>query len=244
MKRLLSIGLALGSIAFSSARAQYTSGDLMMGFENGSTKSVVIDLGPVELFRTGMPAINLANLNAALVSAFGGTPGTNNNIFATLWAHLNPGDPSNTLYASQPHSNALSSSQQSSRGSNMTSVEGTYNNLFAAQNTKAITMDSSTDGPNTYRAFAGNGVAFQNYITEKQFNLNNFALDRLTPSSGAGQTLGTLLFSFDGSGNLTNATFAPVPEPSTYALMFLGAGVLALFIRRSRFKSVTRDAAV
>lgn len=250
MKKALLLTLALTSLALATpaVRAQnYTSGDLLIGFEAGTTTSVVFNLGAAQSFVTATTpfSINLGNLNSALISAFGGTtPGNNANIFAAVFGNLNPNDPSNTLYASQPHSNALSGSAQSSRSSNMSAVESTYSNLYAGN--RAVVMNSATDGNNTYVNFVVGGRVFQNYITEQQFNVGSMVIDRLPSTTNGGgpvSTLGTLTFGFDGSGNITSAQFAPVPEPSTYALLAAGLVVAAVIGRRRIADARTRASA-
>lgn len=212
--------LGFVSVALSAPRAhgQYMIGDLMIGFENGSVRDVLISIGPAQNYVTAQApfSLNIANLNSALVTAFGPSPATNADIFMAAFGNLNPNDPSNTLYASQPHSNALSGSAHSSRGSNMSAVESQYSNDFAAQQTPAIVQDSS-QAQNTYVAYVTGGKVFQNYITEVPFSSATLTLDRVPSTTNGGgptRTLGTITFSFDGGGNVTAATFAPAATPS------------------------------
>ncbi|MGI9087092.1 MAG: PEP-CTERM sorting domain-containing protein [Chthoniobacterales bacterium] len=243
MKKLLTLALAIASLTLMTApaRAQYATGDLMMGFETGNGMDVLLDLGSAQTYVTATApfSINIGNLNSALITAFGASPGTNANIFTAVFGNLNrvadggPGnDPSNTLYSSQPHVKALSGSSQSSISTAMSSVESEYNNEFMGG--LAIVQDS-TQMPNTYFSKVVGGKVFSNYITEAQFSLNNLTLDRVfstTNGGGATQNLGTFNFAFDGSGNVTGATFLPVPEPSTYALGLLGIGIVAVLAKR------------
>lgn len=237
MKKLLTIALIAAGMALatSGAKAQYMTGDLMMGFEvPGTGLDVLFNLGPAQAFVTasGPFSIPIGNLNAALISAFGVSPGTNANILAAIFGNLNPSDPNNTLYASRPHSPALSGSQQSALSTLMSSVESQYNFQYAGN--PAIVQDSSTT-PNTYYSRVLGGAAFNNYITEQQLSLLSFTLDRIpstTNGGGAARTLGTVDFAIDGNGNITGATFNPVPEPSTCALAILSAGALAALARR------------
>lgn len=246
MKKLLTLVLALASLTLTTApaKAQYLTGDLMMGFETGNGMDVLLDLGPAQTYVTATApfSIGIGNLNAALIAAFGSSPGTNSNIFTAVFGNLNriadggPGnDPANTLYASRPHVNALSGSSQSSISTAMSSVEAEYNNEFMGG--RAIVQDSSMM-PNTYFSKVVGGKVFSNYITETQFSLGTLTLDRVfstTNGGGPTQTLGTINFSFDGSGNVTGAMFIPVPEPSTYALGLFGVAMLAFLAKRRAF---------
>lgn len=242
MKRFLTIALTAASLALIPlpAKAQYMTGDLMMGFETGGIKDVILSLGPAQMYVTATApfAINIGNLNSALIAAFGSSPGTNANILTAVFGNVNPSDVNqNTLYASRIHSNAISGSGQSSISSLMSSVESQYNNDFATAMTRAIVQDS-TQEPNTYLSKVTGGRVFNNFITEAQFSTASFILDRIPPTTGTGggpgltTTLGTITFAFDGGGNVTGAMFAPVPEPSTYALGIVGAGTLLLLAKR------------
>ena len=226
MKKLLTLALAIASIALTTlpAKAQYTTGDLMMGFEAGGVLDVLLPLGPAQMFVTASApfSINIGNLNSALIAAFGSSPGTNANIFTAVFGNLNPSDPSNTLYANRPHINPISGSGQSAISSLMSSVESEYNNEFTGM--RAIVQDSSQT-PNSYLSKVTAGRVFNNYITETQFSVGSLVLDRAPSTTNGGgpvTTLGTISFSFDGGGNITGAMFIPVPEPSTYALATLG----------------------
>lgn len=250
MKKLLTIALIAAGVALTTAgaKAQYQTGNLMIGFENGNGMDVLFDLGSAQTYVTATApfSINIGNLNAALIAAFGSSPGTNGNIFTAVFGNLNraadggPGnDPANTLYASRPHSNALSGSTQSSISTIMSSVESEYNNEFMGN--RAIVQDS-TQTSNTYFSKVVGGKVFNNYITESGFSLGSLTLDRVFSTTNGGgpvQTLGTISFGFDGSGNVTSATFAPVPEPSSYALALLAAGMLVVLAAKRRAASRT-----
>jgi PEP-CTERM motif len=236
MKRLLTLALAIASVtmATSPAKAQYVTGNLMIGFEAGGVKDVLLDLGAAQMYVTASApfSINIGNLNSALIAAFGASPGTNANILTAVFGNLNPSDPSNTLYASRPHNNPISGSGQSSLSSLMSSVESEYNNEFTTN--IAIVQDSSQT-PNSYLSKVTAGRAFNSFIGETQFSLNSVTLDRLPSTTNGGgpvTTLGSISFFFDGSGNVTGAMFSPIPEPSTYALAILGAGILAVAAKR------------
>jgi autotransporter-associated beta strand protein len=62
------------------------------------------------------------------------------------------------------------------------------------------------------------------------FNPNEFTLD----SSGFGDSLGTGQFSLSQNGDNLMLNFTPVPEPSIYALMGLGLGVVFVGLRRGK----------
>lgn len=253
MKKLLTIALIAAGMAFTAtgAKAQYMTGDLMMGFENNNGMDVLLDLGSAQTYVTATApfSINIGNLNSALIAAFGSTPGNSPAILTAVFGNLNrmadggPGnDPANTLYASQLHALRSSGSSQSGISTLMSQVEGQYNNEYVGN--LAIVQNSGTT-PNTYFSqVVGQGV-FTNFVTESQFNLGTFTLDRVfstTNGGGPTQTLGTINFSFDGNGNVTGAIFNPtvVPEPSTYALGLAGAAlVVFLMRRRARANQVT-----
>ncbi len=117
----------------------------MMGFEAGGIMDVLLPLGPAQMFVTATApfSINIGNLNAALITAFGSSPGTNANILTAVFGNLNPSDPNNTLYANVPHISPISGSGQSAISSLMSSVESEYNNEFMGN--RAIVQDSSAD---------------------------------------------------------------------------------------------------
>jgi len=88
---------------------------------------------------------------------------------------------------------------------------------------------------------AGNFNSFQNYswvvLTAQQITGFHPASFNLSDTSSFLNSLdgGYFSLSLDGAGSSLLLNFTPVPEPSTYAMIVLGLGAMALVLRRRRF---------
>jgi len=116
-KYLAVVAAAIGAIAVAPAQAQnpgYSFGDLMLGFQTtgaGNGSFVLVNLGPAATLRDGTSNVSLVNVNAALTAQFGAGWQERTDLYmgaVTVWnadafnEDLLNGDPTYTLYVSNP----------------------------------------------------------------------------------------------------------------------------------------------
>lgn len=243
MKQLLRIMMqtsAAATLMASAAYAQYSSGDLVVGFTSGSGNDLVYDLGKYSTFTDG----ETWSLNSALTNSPGSYTGFGNLNWGAVGAiSLGVSSSQKTVYSTVPHG----------QGNIPVDIPNTaiFNSIRTSVDTigQFITsgkagIDSASDPAswNGETIVGGTGTFFNNYGSTTPNDPNS-----LTPASFTGgfvmedlyavhadNTSGTLLgtFTFDASGTLTfNAN--PVPEPSTISLMGLMGILAASFRRRS-----------
>ena len=221
-----------------AAQAQYSSGDLIVGFTSGSGNDLVYDIGRYSNLTDGQTW----NLNSALTISPGSYTTLGNLNFGVLGAlSLGLSASSKTVYSTVPD------------GQGIVPVNIPNSTLFNGIRTSVDTIGQFiTSGPagidgasdpaswNGETIVGGSGTYFNNYgsatssdpnsTTPATFNTGSVVEDLYAVK--ADNTPGTLLgtFTFDSSGSLTfNAS--PVPEPT--ALSLLGVfGALALAVRR------------
>jgi hypothetical protein len=242
MNKLLSTVLltAVGATMALPAKAQYASGDLIIGFTKGAT-DVMFDLGTPASIGVGTPGtVDLgAKISASLLmssyandlsgvavgvvgEASGGPLGSQKIIYSTVAFHA---PPPNTV--PNPSAWNVISLNVDSAGA---AIDGHGNpaNSAVVDNTAG----TGTSFAENITGASGNTFA-RNYgdptsLTPTPFT-SSFIFEDLygaAANGGAPQFLGTFIFGSSGS-----LSFSAVPEPPGYALMVTG-GLLALGLRR------------
>jgi len=258
-KNLILAVLVVAGATFSasSAKAQgtYSQGDLLLGFRDTSdSKDYVIDLGSASAF-TGQSlgfteTLSLGNVNADLTNIFGAGWSSDANLYwgvagSTSSSILYAGESEQTLGTiGTPWSEASTHTQGTPAG--LINGIGTNAVSFSTVSSNAtdafIQNNSDPASWESYMPFGANSnnsdSVFKYYAPEFEGNsstgISNTALDlfQMNPANGTGN-LGTYQGTFT-IDNGANVTFTVVPEPSTYAAVVLGAGILVLVSRRRR----------
>ena len=227
-----------------AAQAQYSSGDLVVGFTSGAGNDLVYDLGKVSNFTDG----ETWNLNSALTSS----PGSFSTLGNLNWGgvgaiSLGLSSSLKTVYSTVPTGQGTPVSI-----SNTTTFNGIRTSIdtigqFITSGPAGIDPASDPASWNGETIVGGSGTFFNNYgsatpndpnsTTPASFTSGAVVEDLYAVKSDntAGQLLGT--FTFDSTGTLTFSASA-VPEPSTLGLLGMAALGLALrkrgvFLRKS-----------
>ena len=239
LKKASLLALAGIAIAGQSAKADttnYTDGDLLLTFRQaGNSYDYLVDLGQASaLPSSGSTTFSIGSIATDLSSIFGsnwytstgssmvyigiiGSDATNGN------GYLYVGSPTSTAW------NTLNGGATNTAFSNVSQVTGDYSNGSSTANS-SVALKEATSNPFSYASYQGpsgtnsGGISFAVWSpsTESAANssvyLNTYALD----SNGAGSSV-TIpgSFSVDNSGVVTYQALA-VPEPSTFALAFIG----------------------
>ena len=258
-KSLLASLLVLTGISAitSATAATYTTGDALVFFRatggTGSDKNVVIDVGNLFSPFTGY-TINQSASNSILSTTYGANWWTRNNLY---WGTIGSYDGSTSLDTviglNAGNSSAVSSTTVLD-ASSLSSISGWVNNVATAAGqggatqTGVVTSLSATNyasifansysgsvtqadtAPNFWGNFSSSlgsvASAFQsNSVWAYTLDYNSANLDPLPNAFEANTSIA------DG---IISVAPAAVPEPSTYALMGLGAAVLFLAVRRRK----------
>lgn len=232
------LAMAGMALMIDAAHAQYSSGDLIVGFTSGAGNDVVYDLGKFSTFTSG----ETWNLFPSLTS----TPGGYANLSGLNWGVVGAQSTGlssslKTVYSTVPHGQVTPPV-----GIPNTS---TYNGIATSINTigQFITsgpagIDAASDAAswNGETIVGGSGTFFNAYGSATPSDPNSATPSGFTSGSviedlygvkangSAATLLGTL--AFDSTGTLTFNAVA-VPEPSTYGAL-AGLGLLALCVRR------------
>ena len=256
-KTLLASLLVLTGISAinSATAATYTPGDALVFFRAtggiGSDKNVVIDVGNLFSPFTGF-TVNLSASNSILGSTYGANWWTRNDLYwGTIGSYdgstsldtvigLNAGNSSAVSSTTVLDQSALSSisgwvgnvANAAGQGGAtqtgvVTSLTATnYASIFANSYSGSVTQADTA--PNFWGNFSGSlgsvASAFQsNSVWAYTLDYNSANLD---PNANALKAITSI------TGGVVSVTAGP--EPSTYALMGLGAAVLFLAVRRRK----------
>ena len=226
-----------------------TSGDLLLGVRAssgfGSTQDYVIDLGQASLFADTTFTLNLS-IGIDLAAIFGTDWNTRSDVYWGIVGTKLSSDPNYTLYASRAETTPgvqstpwarQSNSTQNSTTTKFNSFIGAYNigDASGTNNPRAI-IQNVTDGA-SYASFTSpaNDFTYLPGSIEANFGAGTegslLDLYRLTPTSQSAGTVFKGTFQLSDTGDLT---YRAVPEPGTFAMVGLGAGLLGLLHHRRR----------
>ncbi len=265
------LGITASALLSSTAAAAFTfsNGDLILGFRadagTGAQTNVYFNLGNPVSYRDGSFNASLGNIAGTLATTFGSNWYDRTDLYFGAVANLSDkyptgsgklgsvgavnGDPSLTIYASQPAVGAgqslpitgmdYESLVEPAKG--ITTIEGTFASLGAgrADGTLLISQEANpTLWGSSWSSFSGAGYSFtalpgieQNFgeIGDATFldiqrilSISNGANPGGTV--GTGQYVGTVVIGRDGS-------IGVIPEPSV-SLLTAGAALAAAFRRR------------
>jgi hypothetical protein len=240
--------------------ASAPANDLILSFYDSAVSTdLQVDLGNISTFTGATPTYVPINISADLSHVFGSTYYTNAAISFGIegtQGHLTGTFPANTLFISDAGSTAFAAGGQNSQASAAGDIGDLYTpdangGSTAGFNASAAYLPTS-DGGSYAKQFAGNNV-FQTGLTGTTASFGNVTppslnLDELITHSGtsanskAATGTTSLLniagvdesFTIDAAGDvLFGLPSSNAPEPSTYALMLIGAlAVLGQIIRR------------
>jgi len=257
MKKLtVTFALALlgAAVLNTAANAQSASqGDLILGFQaTGSTDTAFdfeSDLGQYTNF-TLLTAGTTVNLTAGLTTA-GQTGAFKISDLTGLYGSdtikgdisgVVPNDPTHGLYITQsasasapsldPTNSAYSSIQAMANGFSQGSELGSATDISVAKNDNGVYSEEAGSSGNFGQFSSSKSQTTYSSTGTTVFDLYSAP----TGTTGSATEIGyfTLYGASDttDAGQLTYTALAGAPEPSTYAMMFLGLGALAFIMRR------------
>jgi hypothetical protein len=230
--------LAALTLMTAAAQAQYSSGDLVLGFTSGSGNDVVYDLGRVSNFTDG----ETWSLNSALTSSPGSFTGLGNLNWGGVGAiSLGLSGSAKTVYSTVP----VGQGAIPVNVPNTTTFNGIRTSIdtigqFITSGPAGIDAASDPASWNGETIVGGSGTFFNNYgsatpndpnsTTPASFTSGAVVEDlyAVKADNTAGHLLGT--FSFDSTGTLTFSASA-VPEPTTLSLLG-GLGLVGFALRK------------
>ena len=237
-KTSLLAALAIGSLWAMNASAQtyYGSGDLLLGIRNGGSYDVVVDLGSYSQFTTnGGTAFTVATLGSGTLSNQLSTAGISlANLTFSVFGDTGIATVFATRMSGLPFWASQSQSAQSVPVSRIEGIGAGYNDILTSGNSTVISSTYYFGGNSSYTRGVGAGGNLNFFSSSiENSTYSGFPqiysdLFQLNPSSGVGSDLG--VFTLDSAGVLT---FTPVPEPSTLALMGMGAMSLIALRRKN-----------
>lgn len=245
---LLALGFA--GLFAASAAAQlpttYSPGDFLVGFRQvGNNNSVVVDIGPITSFSN--PISIAINLGSTLQAQYGAGWASDPNVFFSL---VETSATNNTSLVTSPQYLTGPNAGPARVWSRLTNTVSTtfqnkINNLGNEFTSRGV-VQPKTDanayanfmpGGSTDAGHANGNIAwgYFNPTTEGNFGETTAGvvldLIQLAPGTGLGTEVGT----FQLSANGNTLSFSAVPEPSTLAVLGLGALALAGFqLRKTR----------
>jgi hypothetical protein len=246
--KILTGVMAAAVLGGASAMAQfnYQNGDMLAAFGNGGTTDVIVDLGSIAQFQTGSGGATLTyTLTTVLNSTFGGTTGVywsllgaNDQTAGTYNSSVTQADPF-TVWATDKSSivpHVVGSSLTQSSGVGDISTMATYTSPNLASAGQIVDYAPGIELVNSTIAFSSmmtpyngtlNGDLTWNALQTGPGNTTLYQSDPGNHYSNLATPLGVASLSSGGV-----LTFAPTPEPSTWAM--LGSGLMALLALRRR----------
>lgn len=258
--------LALAGTALTqSAKAQFTSnfagtanvGDLILSFadnttsDNGNTTNYEVDLGNFSQYQTATSTIPIVNIASDLNSIYSSSnPLTNPNIAFSLLGYTDVSTTNNSLLIGIANPSAPNGAQADSVVGNAEgAVEPIYSPGTAPSN---LPTDGTAKGSfivptvngSSYNTAAPN-VGFPTAISLTAAGAPDIYLEQITHANSTKNTVvggdnvdTTGYFTVTSGGEVEYVVASAAPEPSTYALMALGAGFLVWQLRRKSVSSL------
>jgi hypothetical protein len=227
------------------AALTFANGNLYLGFRatggTGATTDYVVNIGPASNFNTNL-TLTLAGISLDLTNTFGANWNTRSDVQWSIFGGTS--SPNNILWGSKERTNPLAQSTPIVRRAN-----GAQGTTFSSIQAFGLAYEGSTESSNltgatvqlvastnSYASFytSGNDFGWTNLEGSFANGTSGSVLDlyNLLPAAGGNGTyVGS--FTLDNSGALTFGV-ASVPEPSTYAMLGLGLGALAVLRLRAR----------
>jgi len=246
------VAMAGIGLSVQSAKAvTYSNGDLFLGFQasggTGVTSTYLVDIGQASTYTTATGSFNLSlgNIGADLTAIYGANWDTRTDLSWGIAGAVTPAlgsDGNRTRYASAaeitPGTMAdawvrLSNSQSALATNGVSSLATAFVNNYSATANSTVAVIEGTSDVNNWVSFQSGGLSFGTYNPSIEGTVGT-ALDlfRMTTSSTPNLT-GTYegTFSINNSGQV-GFSLSPAPEPSTYALIGLGAAFVLILRRR------------
>jgi len=233
-------GVALVASSASAAITSYSDGDILLGFrKSGATQDYMIKIGTYSSLPTsGSITFSLGNIAADLTSAFGSSWFTGNNVYFQVFGNNTTGSGQiyigNPLSTSQP---SLSSGGVNSAFAALGDVTGGYNNQFSTSNSSVGFLETASAGT-SYASYQPGGVNASGINwgvwsnTESLVNQNNYLdLYNVAGNGSAAAATAKGYFSIDNTGSVS---YLAVPEPSTCAVLAVGALLMGVTNRRRK----------
>lgn len=253
----------LGQVA-KAATPTFNAGDLLVGFYatggTGVNDNYVFDLGPAYAYRDNNTALFSSHLSISLGVDLASIYGANWNSRSDLfWGVLGVyskissanGDPGATNYLSLADPSTaptLGSSTTRTNTANtilgLASGAGGFAVSTATSNSGGFGVDIAATNSNSFESVSSSLLTATTYNVAGSVGSGLDLYRILNSTSGASPTgtvgLGTLegTFSINSSGNVAYASVAAVPEPSTWAMMGVGAAFLGMQVVRRNKKQV------
>jgi len=251
--------LALAGVAIASQSANaltYTPGDILLGFRT-STKDYVIDLGNYSQFTLATTNYTAANVNADLTTLLGSGWATNTGLSWGAIGYDNYGGSNGLIFASKGETvvgtaetgwSQVTKSNTTGEASKITTFigaeyTGQTSNTFNL--TGIIQTPDSTSTPYWTEAVTGaytgwGNISFGTFNPSIEANatggtaVTSTQLDlfKMGVGSGAGAYQGNFTLATNG-----DVVFNAVPEPSTYAMLGVGAIAFLGMMRRRSVKA-------
>lgn len=245
------VAAALCQVAVQAQTFTYHPEDLLAAFREAGSPDVIIDLGAISNFQQpGATSMNFPGVATAMT----GTYGSLNGIYWSVFTYAGDSTyaPVNTLWMSDPRANVNmqntppttgTSGQQNNvtgqLGAIVDALSASYGTIIANQEIQLPSSLGSGNGgdPASYTTALGPSLDFNGTFGQNFENLSSASaatisdLFQQNPSPLHSPGTGTYLGDFTLGGN-GSFSFAPAPEPSTWAL--LGTGLFALLaVRRN-----------
>ena len=251
LKNPLRVAIAVTAFALGGITAQaqlvndWVANDLLIGFRasggTGSSDSYLVNIGTAANYNTNKTSftLSLGGIGTDLAAKYGSDWYTRSDLFWGIFGTTTSAAP--TLYSSvaRSDSNAQSTpppsvtdpNNRSGTASQITSVTSAFNGLSATANSTNAAFQPNTASPSSYNyqvTQSGTDFGSISQWNNIQGNLNQI-LDLYGQNNSGTFWRGG--FSLNNSGTIAfNPTI--IPEPSTYALLGIGAVLLGAAYRR------------